>query len=80
MKLLDKSMNELTVKDTLLFTTIVTAVSFAPVAIYFGWNALQEWKEDRRLAKEKEENWYMMIGIILIICGLYLIYSDLKDR
>lgn len=55
MKLLNKSMNDLTVKDTLIFTTIVTVVSFAPVCIYFGWNALREWKESR-IAKEKEEN------------------------
>lgn len=59
MKLLDKSMDELTVKDTLIFTTIVTAVSFVPVGVCLGWNAIQEWREDRRLtrlAKERKED------------------------
>ena len=52
MKLLDKSMNELTVKDTLIFTTIATAVSFVPVGVYYGWNAIKEWKEERKERKE----------------------------
>lgn len=56
MKLLDKTMDELTVKDTLIFTTIVTAVSFVPAGVYFGWNAIQEWKEDRKNEKERKED------------------------
>ena len=56
MRLMDKAMNELTVKDTLIFTVIVTAVSFAPIGIYYGVNAIREWNEDRRLAKERKED------------------------
>ena len=56
MKLLDKGLNDLTVKDSLILTAAVTVASFAPVGIYFGWNALREWNEDRKIAKEKEED------------------------
>lgn len=52
-KFLNARMDELNVAQTLMFTAIITVVSFAPFAIIMGVVSVKEKLEERRNMKEE---------------------------
>ena len=51
----NKKAQDMTVKDTLVFTGVITGVTFVPFAVIAGVNKFSEWRAERRWRKEHED-------------------------